>query len=399
MKMRRPPFTPAIAGLVRAPDRLARVRAPGTGGLDLPDVPAARVVALARYAGQARATQLADLAPQRRIATLVACTRLLAASARDDVTGIFDVVFGDLQRAATHRGQKRRAGELRDYDQAVAAVHAHMRSLLDALDDPPALEEVLAALRVQREGIEANMGTVGALMRPPGDPFHKRLVAACPQIRRFLPTLIKALELQAIDSAAPVLDACHALGQWLAGKPRTTRRPASEVPLGVVTPSWRPHVHDQDSDTVDRAACTCCVLDQVRTRLRRDICAPGSTRWDDPRAELLTPRDWVWLMAWVGMVAGAPLECRLLPSGCGARHGLARGLRTGSYSEGWGQVTRHGFRVRPGARCVSACCAARPGCTVTCRQVSARCSRWPPGSLPGRSGRTPLATGRQAAAW
>ena len=52
---------------------------------------------------------------------------------------IFNVVFGDLQRAATHRGEKRRAGELRDYDRAVAGVHAHMRSLLDALDDQPAL--------------------------------------------------------------------------------------------------------------------------------------------------------------------------------------------------------------------------------------------------------------------
>ncbi len=25
------------------------------------------------------------------------------------------------------------------------------------------------------------------LMRPPGDPFHERLVASYPQIRRFLP--------------------------------------------------------------------------------------------------------------------------------------------------------------------------------------------------------------------
>jgi hypothetical protein len=148
----RPPFTPTIAGLVRALDRLERVRALGTGGLDLSDVPTARVVALARYADQAWATQLADLAPQRRIATLVAYTHLLAASARDDVIDIFDVVFGDLQRAATHRGQKRRVGELRDYDRAVAAMHAQMRSLLDALDDPPTLGEVLAALRVQREG-------------------------------------------------------------------------------------------------------------------------------------------------------------------------------------------------------------------------------------------------------
>ena len=90
-----------------------------------------------------------------------------------------------------------------------------------------------------------------------------------------------------------MLDAYHALGQWLAGKPRTTRRPAGEVPLEVVTPSWRPHVHDLQAGTVDRAAYTCCVLDQVRTRLRRrDIYAPGSTKWGDPRAELLTSHDW-----------------------------------------------------------------------------------------------------------
>lgn len=225
--------------------------------------PPARLVALARYADQAWVTQLADLGPERRIATLVAYTHMLAASARDDVIDIFNVVFGDLQRAATHRGQKRRAGELRDYDQAVAAVHAQMRSLLDALDDPPALEEVLAEFRIKRERIETNMGAVEALMRPPGDPFYERLVAAYPQIRRFLPRLIEAIELQAIDSAAPVLAAYHALGEWLAGKPRTTRRAAGEVPLEVVTPSWRPHVHDLQTGTVERAAYTCCVLDQV----------------------------------------------------------------------------------------------------------------------------------------
>jgi hypothetical protein len=61
----------------------------------------------------------------------------------------------------------------------------------------------------------------------------------------------------------------------------------------VITPSWRPHVHDHETGTVDRAGYACCVLDQLRTRLRRrDIYAPGSTRWGDPRAELLTSHDW-----------------------------------------------------------------------------------------------------------
>ena len=291
--LRRPPFTPTITGLVRALERLERVRALGAAELDLSGIPAARIVALARYADQAWATQLADLEGQRRIATLAAYAHVLAGSARDDVIDIFDVVFGDMQRAATHRGQKRHGRELRDYDAAVFEVHARMRCLLDALDDDPALAGVLEEFRIGRAGIEENMTTVKALMRPPSDPFHERLVAAYPQIRRFVPTLIEALELEAIDSARPVLTAWRALGDWFAGKPRTTSRPADELPLGVVTPSWRPHVHDQQAGTVDRAGYTCCVLDQLRVRLRRrDIYAPGSTRWGDPRAELLPQRSW-----------------------------------------------------------------------------------------------------------
>ncbi|HEY5844512.1 MAG TPA: Tn3 family transposase [Mycobacterium sp.] len=291
--LRRPPFTPTITGLVRALDRLERVRALGAGDLDLSGVPPGRVVALARHADQAWATQLADLSPHRRIATLTAYTHVLTGSARDDVIDIFDVVFGDLQRAATHRGQKRRAGELRHYDEAVAAVHTRMRSLLDALDDAGVLAAVLDRLRAARGDIEEAMGTVATLMRPPGDPFHEQLVACYPQIRRFLPRLLDALELEAIDPAQPVLAACHALADWLTNKPRTAHRPAGEVPLQVITPAWQPHVHDREDGTVDRAGYTCCVLDQLRTRLRRrDVYAPGSTRWGDPRVELLTPATW-----------------------------------------------------------------------------------------------------------
>ena len=249
--LRRPPFTPTVTRLVRALDRLDRIRALGAGDLDLSGILAARIVALARYADQAWATQLADLGPERRIATLTACTHVLTGSAPDDVIDILAWVFGDLQRATAHRGEKRRAGELRDYDQAVAAVHARMRSLLDVLDDDPALATVLEEFRTGRAGIEENMGTVKALMRPPGDPFHERLVASYPQICRFLPRLIEALELEATGQGRPVLNACHALGEWPTGKPRTTRRPARQLPLDVVTPSWQRHVRDT-TGTVDR---------------------------------------------------------------------------------------------------------------------------------------------------
>jgi hypothetical protein len=172
------------------------------GGLDLSRLSPRRVAGLARYAEDAWATQLADLAPPRRAATLIAFVHVLGSSARDDVIDIFDVVFGDLQRAATSRGQKRRAGELRDYDRAVGELQTAMQSVLDALDDAAAIAVVLADLREHRERIVGALGTVTTLMRPPADPFHERLVASYPQIRRFLPLLIDAVSMESTAPAA-----------------------------------------------------------------------------------------------------------------------------------------------------------------------------------------------------
>ncbi len=87
-----------------------------------------------------------------------------------------------------------------------------------------------------------------------------------------------------------MLTAYHALGDWLTGKPRTTTLPEGDVPLEVISPSWEPHVRDR---AANRAGYACCVLDALRTRLRRrDVYPPASSRWGDPRAELLAPDAW-----------------------------------------------------------------------------------------------------------
>jgi TnpA family transposase len=239
------------------------------------------------------ATQIADLAPERRTATLVAFFHQLASSARDDVIDIFDVVFGEMQQAATNRGKKRRAAELRDYDRAVGEVQEKMRSVLDVLDgDEEAIAELLDMLRRERVQIERAMGTVAALRRPPADPFHERLVACYPQIRRFLPGLLDAVAFEAAPPARPVLEAYQALKTWLDERPGTSRLPDSEVPLKVVNVSWEPHVRDRKG-SVNRAAYACCVLDRLRAALRRrDVYVPDSPRWGDPRAELLAPGTW-----------------------------------------------------------------------------------------------------------
>lgn len=292
-RLRRSPAGPTIDGLVQALDRLAEVRSLGAGDADLSRLPARRLTNLARYAEAAWVSQLTDLSPLRRSATLIAFAHSLTRSARDDVLDIFDVAFGDMQRAARNRGERRRTAELRDYDRAVSEVHAALSSILAALDDPSAVEAAVESIRNDRDSLDEAVDTVQALMRPPNDPFHDRLIAAYPQVRRFLPQLIDAITLESIDTEQTVLDALQFLGVWLRDRPRTTRLPEDEVPLDVVTSSWAPYVLDSNDDTVNRAAYACCVLDQLRRGLRRrDIYLDNSLRWGDPRSELLPPSIW-----------------------------------------------------------------------------------------------------------
>lgn len=147
---------------------------------------------------------------------------------------------------------------------------------------------VLDELRAGRAEVEQAMNTVAALMRPPNDPFHERLVAAYPQIRRFLPLLIEAIELQATDSAQPVLTAYHALGDWLTGKPRTTTLPEGDVPLEVINASWEPHVRDRDAGTVNRAGyASACSM-----RYAPGCAAATSTPRPAPAGAILAPNSW-----------------------------------------------------------------------------------------------------------
>jgi len=60
-----------------------------------------------------------------------------------------------------------------------------------------------------------------------------------------------------------------------------------EAPLDVVPPKWRRHVGDGRS-AIEQRAYTFCVLDQLRTALkRRDVFVNPSWRYADPRSALL----------------------------------------------------------------------------------------------------------------
>ncbi|MDQ2728994.1 MAG: hypothetical protein M3Y91_14315 [Actinomycetota bacterium] len=119
-------------------------------------------------------------------------------------------------------------------------------------------------------------------------------------VRPFVALMCRTVELGATAEAAPVLIAFQGLPDLL--EARATKRipagylDASKVAVAVVPAGWwRPLVFppDRPEGTVHRAAYVFCVLEQFHQRLRRrDIFATASSRWADPRAQLLSGPSW-----------------------------------------------------------------------------------------------------------
>jgi TnpA family transposase len=137
----------------------------------------------------------------------------------------------------------------------------------------------------------------------------------------FLRELCEAIELGSNTEAGPVLREMRRMPELLHPRRRLT---AGDIDDRLVRGSWRRLVYGQPADgTVDRNAYVFCVLTQFHRHLkRRDIFAPKSSRWRDPRAQLLSGEAWESAKALVLRALGLPED----PAGLLDRH--ARDLDT-----------------------------------------------------------------------
>ncbi len=153
-----------------------------------------------------------------------------------------------------------------------------------------------------RAQLRASVANVHQILPPDADPdgeWRSALMSRYPLVRKFLRVLAETIEFGATTDAAPVLDALKALPGLLEVGP-SKRIPAGfldarKVAIEVVTPGWPALVfpRERPPETVDRVAYVFCVLDQFHQRLRRrDIFAVASSRWADPRAQLLSGQVW-----------------------------------------------------------------------------------------------------------
>ena len=281
-QLRRPPTNPRVAGLLDALDRLKQVQALGMDKIPLGNVPRSRLQALARHANTTRAAALARMPHERRLAILVAFAADLSVTAVDDAVTLFDEVMGSLLGRVERANKRDRMRTLKALNAAALVLRQACATLLTQTEVAGATEAVFAA--VPRSELQAAVDRVGELAEATNSQALERLLTRYAHVRRFLPYLLAQVPFAGGEAAEPVL-AGLAFIRTCEGR-RVIMQ--DETPAAVVTRSWRPLVF-ADADRLDKRAYTFCVLDKLRRGLRRhDIYVPGSRRWADPRAQLLS---------------------------------------------------------------------------------------------------------------
>ena len=296
-RLRTGPVMVSSISLVQALVRLTSVRDLGVRLPTSARIPAARVAALARFAGAAKVSAIARLPNPRRLATLAAFAHCLEASAQDDAMEVLEALLRELFGQATRAEKKARLRTLKDLDRAAATLARACQMLLDFEVSDATLRATLFE-KIPRDMLKLAVDGVTALIRPADNVYHRELESKYRSVRRFLPTLVEHVRFGTNIAGQPVVAALD----WLRVN-MTRKNPTSPAPRDVVGKAWQSHVF-RGEEAVDLRAYSFCVLDKLQTSLkRRDLFVAPSWRYADPRAGLLDGAEWE---------ATRPIICRTL---------------------------------------------------------------------------------------
>ncbi len=286
-QLRRSPKRYSAPALVKALNRLRRIRAIGVSHLTLPNIPPSRLKVLSRAAFTSRAQTIERMPTARRIATLLAFARDIEAIAQDDALTVLELLTKDLLSKSASQGKKERLRTLKDLDAAALKLSAACVILLNPDCDGTDLREAIFAQISQTQLAEA-VEQVEALARPPGDQYYPELLSRWRTIRLFLPTLLNTIEFQATKAGESILEAVAFL-KSIEGK----RKPAmKDAPLTIVSKGWSRWVCPAEGE-IDRQAYTFCILEQLVNGLRcRDVFVSPSVHWSNPQVKLFQGKDW-----------------------------------------------------------------------------------------------------------
>ena len=300
-RWRRGPAKPSGRNLEKAIARVAEIKALGLGSLDLDGVVAhRRLVDLARYGMTANARTLRRHPRSRRLATLLATVEQLEAKATDDCLELLDLLMvTELLGKAERESVKEKARQHPRLARASTKLATAVEVLLDATGrgGELGLDEVweLIDAVVSRGELRAAVAAITALVPPDSDDDgvkRAQLATRIATVTGFLKTLTGVIEFGSNADARAVLGEMKRMAELL----RSRKLQTADVDGSLIHGSWKRLVFAAPGlpdGAVDKNAYVFCVLTQFHRHLkRREIYANASTRWRDPRAQLLAGEAW-----------------------------------------------------------------------------------------------------------
>lgn len=296
---RKGPAKPTGRGLERALNRAAEIGGVGIGKLGIEaHVPRRRIVDLARHGMTARAQALRRHGDPRKLATLVATVAYLEARSVDDCLELLDLlVTTELLGKAETVTDKERARRHPSLAQHSARLAAAVEVLLEVTDagGELTLDQVWESIEavVLRRQLRESVDAIADLVPPPGldadAETRARLTERIAMVTPFLKILTEVITFGATPEGEAALAATRALPRLL---DRRTKITATDIDHDLLAGSWKALVLPEEGG-VDRSAWVFCVLTVFHRHLkRREIYAGASTRWRDPRAQLLAGEKW-----------------------------------------------------------------------------------------------------------
>jgi len=321
-RLRRGPTTASGKSMVWALGRVVEIDAFGLGDIPVTQVPPRRLLQLARYGMAAKAPALRRHRHARKVAILVATLGHLNARAIDDALEVFDLMMTtDLLARARRQSREETLRRYPDVSRDAGRLAVAMEALLRLVDAGTPLSAAAIWRAIEQAVPQADVRAAVANLRqvapaPNEDPdaeWRGSLVARYPLVRSFLPRLLETVRFGAQAEARTLLEAVTALPALMEVR-ATVAVPAGhldarKIAADLVPAAWRRVVFPagRPEGTVHRAGYVFCLLEQFHQALvRRDIFAPGSFRWADPRARLLSGDAWL-------AVKGSVLNALQLP--------------------------------------------------------------------------------------
>ena len=306
-RLRKGVFRPSSKGMVAALDRLADLIALGGQDLDVSMVPPRRVIGLATYGLSSKAPLLRRLDPREyRLAVMVATVKVLTGRATDDVLELFDLLMvADLMSKAERESRDEKLRRYPRVSRYAGKLASAVKVLLEMTEAKPGLSLDMMWGLIENTATKSELRAAVAVIDDlvPVDDAElngqrlQELAGRLATVRVFLPLMMRTVVFGATAGGAPVLAATKTLAELMTAKSklRGGYLDARKVDHDLISEGWKRLVYREGrpAETVDRAAYTLCLLEQFHRQLKhRNIFAPSSTRWRDPRAQLLTGEAW-----------------------------------------------------------------------------------------------------------